>query len=290
MAYQEVLILRVFNAGRTPDSIEHIVLGGRRGGRGGLDLSDYLELPLRLEPGESKRWRLDPRVSPLSKEWPTVCAGWTSLWLLMGSMRQRRVEVLPIPEKHPPVVGWRLVPRRTKLARYLPLAVGLPVAVWATTPGTGPLEIGLVTGLGVFVAGRALWVLGSSHAFRRRRVERWALAAGWFLSLAEMARTSSSRTGDQLPTVDVVLLGIFLLVALVLAIPGAAVDVAATRRLLRDRLAQASGRLRGSSLEPQSARTHPNSGGKPVLWRLVRMAPGARSRHGRRCNRQSCGL
>lgn len=89
--------MRIFNAGRTAESLEHIVLGDRKGGAGGLDLTDHLRLSLRLEPGETKVWRLNPRASPLAERWASASAGWASLWVLTGSMKQRRAEVIPFP-------------------------------------------------------------------------------------------------------------------------------------------------------------------------------------------------
>jgi len=175
LAYGEVLVVRIFNAGRTAESIEHIVLGGRKGGARGLDLTEHLRLPHRLEPGGAKHWRLNPRDSPLVERWAVASAGWASLWVLTGSMTQRRVEVMPIPEELPPTVGWRLVPRSTKLARYAPLAATLPI-VMATTAGGSSVAAWLVAALGIFVLGRAFWALGAHRSFRRRRVERRILA------------------------------------------------------------------------------------------------------------------
>lgn len=245
LAYRDVLVLRLFNAGRTPDSVEQIVLGRKRGGIGGIDLTSPLDLPLRLEAGETKRWRLNPRASPLAENWPMVTAGWASLWLLMGSMRQHRVEVMPYPENLPPEVGWQLVPRRTKAARYMPLLAG-SVAVWAISAGTSASEVALVTSLGVFVFLRGFWVMPSSRPFRRRRVERWAVATGSALSVVELARTSNMTSGESPAFLDTTLLGTYLLVALILATPGAVVEVKATWQSLLNylRLAYAWMRVR----------------------------------------------
>lgn len=243
LAYREVLVLRIFNAGRTAESIEHIVLGGMKGGAGGLDLTESLSLPLRLEPGETKRWQLNPKASPLMERWVTVCAGWSSLWVLTGSMKQRRVEVMPIPEKLPPTVGWRLVPRRTKLARYAPLMAVIPISM-ATTAGGNSVAAWLIAALGVFVAGRAFWVMGAIRSFRRRRVERWALALGWLLSVIERARASSRPVGTQMPHADIAALTAFLLVAVVLAIPGAAPQTAEAWKQAQDRAKRLGARMR----------------------------------------------
>lgn len=244
LAYRRLLILRVFNAGRTAESIEHVVLGGRKGGAGGLDLTHHLDLPLRLEPGETKLWRLNPQAPPLAERWSIVSTGWSSVWLLTGSMRQHRVEVMPFPEAMPPEVGWRLVPRRTKWARYAPLMAGFPTAMAACV---GPTLFGgwLVASFGVFVAARGIHALGGSRVFRRRRAERWALAAGWFLSFVLWTRTSNRPPGEELPIADTAGLALFVLVALVMAIPGAAPQVVLGWCEVRQQVRLFGGRVRG---------------------------------------------
>lgn len=245
LAYREELVLRVFNAGRTAESIENIVLGGRRGGNGGLDLTRHLELPMRLEPGQTKLWRLDPHFPVLSDRWRTVAGGWASLWVLTGSMREHRAEVVPLSDGRPPAVGWRLVPRRTKLARYAPLVVGTPVAAVAASEGSSPLAAWLVSTLCLAVAVRAFWVSGTSKSFGRRRVERWALAAASLVSVVEFARASGRPVGADLPTADMALLVALFAVAFALAVPGAAPEVVAVPRLLAARTEASWAQLRG---------------------------------------------
>lgn len=101
--------------------------------------------------------------------------------------------------------------------------------------GTSISETWLVALLGVYIMLRGVWVLGSGRQFVRRRVERWALAAGWVLSLIEMGRSASETATAQLPMFDVVLLGLFSAFALVLAVPGAVVEVAMVHRLIAER-------------------------------------------------------
>lgn len=243
LAYRQILILRVFNAGRTAESIEHVVLGGRRGGVGGLDLTHLLDLPLRLEPGETKSWRLEPQEPPLAERWSSISTGWASVWLLTGSMRQHRTEVVPFPETLPPEVGWRLIPRRSKWARYAPLMVGVPIAT-AASAGPSPFAGWLVGSLGVFAALRGIHALGGSRVFHRRRIERWALAAGWILSVALWTRASNRLAAEELPKADAAGLAVFLFVALVLAIPGAVPQVALVWSEARQRVRILSGRIR----------------------------------------------
>lgn len=227
LAYREVVVVRLFNAGRTAESVEHIVLGGRKGGADGLDLTAALGLPLRLEPGETKSWSLNPCAEPLASRWSNVSAGWESLWLLTGSMRQHRAEALPLLEERPPAVGWRLVPRRTKLARYAPLCVGLPVALFAGSADMSPLSRILVVLLALIVAVRAGWVMGSGGgSFLRRRVERWALATASLMAVVEASRASNRPDGELLSAADWAGLGTLLAVGMILAVPGWASHVA----------------------------------------------------------------
>ncbi|MDU0314108.1 hypothetical protein RKE38_10465 [Phycicoccus sp. M110.8] len=235
LAYREELTIRVFNAGRTAESLEHIVLGGRKGGARGLDLTAHLGLPMRLEPGQTGRWRLNPSVEPLAGRWRQVTAGWCSLWVLTGSMRQPRVEVIPLPQSRPPVVGWRLVPRRSKLARYATLLLGVPVAFVAAVD-LRPVATYAVVWLAIGVVVRAIVAAASGPVFVRRRVERWALGAASALSVIESFRATGRPTGTDMPTVDYVSLMVLAVVGMTLATPGLAADVAAGAQLLTERL------------------------------------------------------
>lgn len=245
IAYREVLIVRVFNAGRTADSIEQTTLGGSSGGATGVDLTKTLELPQRLEPGESKHWEIEPRAVSLS-EWPaTVAGGWASLWLLSGSMKQHRTEVMPLRSARPPAAGWRLVPARVKLARYLPF-LGVVSLAFATSPGAGVTAEVVTTLLGAFVIVRGFWALSTDKRFIRRRVERWTLAAGWMLSLVLLRYASASPVTDEQPAWVVVVTVGYAALATVLAVPGQAPEVARIAAGARERLRYVSTWFRGS--------------------------------------------
>jgi hypothetical protein len=171
LAYGDVIVIRVFNSGRVADRIESVVLGGLRGGRAGFDLTPHLDLPVRLDPGESQRWKLNANATEIAHLSRQIKDGWASLWLLTGSMRQHRVEALPVYEDAPPQVGWRLVPRRTHIMRYLP-AGGAIVALLIAVQGPTPPSAWLLGGLTVFVGCRTLIVVGGPRPFLRQRVER----------------------------------------------------------------------------------------------------------------------
>lgn len=134
LLYREVLVLWIFNAGRTSVQVERVVLGGFRAGIRGYELTAHLKTPIVLAPGMSYRdglpWK-ELGLSPEAKR--SALAGWQSVWLLLGSMQQKRVELLPIAHDYPPEVGWVLAPRGANLTRYLALATCVPViyVAWA---------------------------------------------------------------------------------------------------------------------------------------------------------------
>lgn len=176
LLYREVLVLRVFNAGRTTDQIEHIVLGGWRRGIDGLELTPALEQAIKLAPGESWKHELEWRSVVPDDRQRMVAGGWESVWLLMGSMRQRRVEVTVIGEDRPAVVGWRLSSRGVGLSRYLPLvAATLMLLVVGAASGHGSWGALALAALVGLVIVRIL-TAGPFESVRRR-FERWTIAA-----------------------------------------------------------------------------------------------------------------
>ena len=221
LAYGDVIVIRVFNAGRVADRVEHVVLGGMRGGRAGFDLSPHLDLPVRLEPGESQRWRLNARAAEIAHISKRIKDGWASLWLLTGSMRQHRVEAVPVYGNAPPQVGWKLVPRRVHVMRYLPAVgaiVALLVAVMAPTPPSAWL-LGIFT---LVVGCRTLVVIGGSRPFLRQRVERWTLAAVWAIGIIVYLRSATRLPAEALPLLDTALIVLALVAGWLVAVPGAA--------------------------------------------------------------------
>jgi len=179
LLYREVLVLWVFNAGRTTDQVERIVLGGRRGGIDGLELTKDLGAPIKLAPGES--WRHEFRWKSLVPEdrHRILSGGWESVWLLLGSMRQQRVEVTAVGEDAPSLVGWRLARRGVGVTRYLPLAGAISLLLVSTAAPMwdfyGGCALALLWGLVLVRAVVVLMVSGFEPA--RRRVERWTVAA-----------------------------------------------------------------------------------------------------------------
>lgn len=221
LAYRDVIVIRVFNAGRVADRIEHVVLGGMRGGRAGFDLTLHFDLPVRLDPGESHRWKLNANATEIAHISGQIKGGWASLWLLTGSMRQHRVEALPIYGDAPPQVGWRLVPRRTHIVRYLPAGgaiTALLIAVMGPTPASAWL-LGVFT---LFVGCRTLIVVGASRPFLRQRVERWTMAAVWAIAIVVYMRGASRLPAEELPLPDTALVVLTLVAGWLVAVPGAA--------------------------------------------------------------------
>jgi hypothetical protein len=136
-------------------------------------------------------------------------------------MRQHRVEALPVYEDAPPQVGWRLVPRRTHIMRYLP-AGGAIVALLIAVQGPTPPSAWLLGGLTVFVGCRTLIVVGGPRPFLRQRVERWTLAAMWAIGVVVYSRSASRLPVEVLPLPDVALVVLALVAGWLVAVPGAA--------------------------------------------------------------------
>lgn len=231
IAYGNVLVVRVFNSGRTTDWMEQAVLGGRSGGVGGMDLTGTLSLPMRLEPGGSKRWEIELGDVGLAR-WPaSIAGGWSSLWILCGSMTQHRAEVIPSPRLRPPTVGWQLTPRRSKASRYLPLLGAVAIAA-ASEPDLRPWSTMIVVTLGMFVVVRGFWAWSGSRPSSRRRVERWVLSLGWMLSVVAL---SSARRLEP-PWAPAVLVS-YSLIAMGLAVPGVVPQVGGIVSAAKERLA-----------------------------------------------------
>lgn len=221
LLYRKVLVLWVFNAGRTSVQVERVVLGGGRGGVGGLELTKQLNIPIRLDPGMSSRSQLPCKDLGLSPEgYTSALAGWESVWLLLGSMQQRRVELLPIPGDYPSEVGWRLAPWGADLTRYIPLATCVPLFFLVYSARTGGLNerglnerLPLVILLAVALLGHLARAIGEES--RRRQIERWLVVAGAVIaSLVYLM----PRAGT--PLVQLSLLALYTLCAASLAWPG----------------------------------------------------------------------
>ena len=75
---------------------KRVVVGGQRGGIAGQELTAECGAPVTLAAGESRRLELTATVLEPARI-RHARAGWDSFWLLLGSMRQRRAELLPVP-------------------------------------------------------------------------------------------------------------------------------------------------------------------------------------------------
>jgi hypothetical protein len=180
LLYREILLLWVFNAGRISDTVERIEIGGRRGGIGGHPLSTAVNAPFTLAAGESRRFELDWKACVPSSRHGSLNAGLESVWLLLGSMQQKRAEVLALPYRRPPEIGWRLAPRGSNVARYAPLIWTLPLAAICQLGPESPSAAVTLGFLAVFVLG--VWVL-VTNGFRslRRKIERRYMILGTVL-------------------------------------------------------------------------------------------------------------
>jgi hypothetical protein len=226
LLYDEVLVIWVFNAGRTADNVERVVLGGRRGGSDGYDLTDVADAPFTLTPGESKRLELPTSALPTDRV-GAARAGWTSVWLLLGSMRQRRAEVLPLNAPRPAPAGWRLAPRTAGARRYLPAVMAVS-AFACSVPGL-PRTLGGVT-IGVVVVARVYLAMTFGSGFRRQQVERWFCAAAIPAAGVAAAVPQAAATGW--------VLALYVLGAVVLGVPGGVESLLRERHRIRARLTE----------------------------------------------------
>jgi hypothetical protein len=177
LLYREVLLIWIFNAGRISDRVERIEIGGRRGGIGGYPLSTAVDAPFTLAAGESRRFELDWKSIVPKDRHGSLNAGFDSVWLLLGSMQQKRAEVLALPNLRPPEVGWRLAPRGSNVARYAPLVWALPLLAVCELGADKPSAATTIGVLAVLALG--MWVL-VTHGFRslRRKIERRYMLLG----------------------------------------------------------------------------------------------------------------
>lgn len=203
LLYREVLLVWIFNAGRISDTVERIEIGGRKGGIGGHPLSAAVDAPFTLAPGESRRFELEWRSMVPGDQRRSLNAGFDSVWLLLGSMQQKRAEVLALPNARPPEVGWRLAPRGSNVARYAPLFWALPLMVVSVMGPEKPSAAATVGVLAVVVL--ATWVL-VTHGFRslRRKIERRYMVLGT-IALTVVSTSAPELTRSGYPLIAYVL-------------------------------------------------------------------------------------
>ncbi len=208
------LIIRVFNRGRGSDSIEHLVLGGTKHGLGGEDLSRTLGLPLTIAPGESFSRRVRLASLPVS-EVKRLRSGWEVVWLLCGSMRLLRGEVIPV--SNPARVGlWVLVPRRAKLLRYVPW-LGAVFVFASAQPGPVAFGISLSMFAAVGIVVLAHFLFGQQKVSSRAR---WVGVVWTAMSLASLVVHQHSDDVGTVTGVTAVALMAAFLVAQAFASPG----------------------------------------------------------------------
>lgn len=226
LLYREVLLVWIFNGGRTADTVEHVVLGGVHGGIRGHDLTNEFEAPFMLAPGQSKRTEITTASLP-AERLALARSGWVSLWLLLGSMRERRVELLPLRQHRPPSVGWRLAPRTAGVRRYVPTIAAMAVFL-CSAPGA-PRALGFsVLAMLLVVRGYAGLL---QPTFGRGRVERW------FTAIAVPVAAGAAA----IPDASAAVLALYGSGAVVLAVPGA-VEVALEHAMqIRKRLRRPKG-------------------------------------------------
>lgn len=213
LLYEQELVIRVFNAGRAPDSIDQVAIGGSRRGRGGIDITAALGAPATLRPGESRCWRLEWREQIPQSRQVLLVQGWESLWLLRGSMTEQRTEVLSQPGRVPPTSGWDLAKASSDRDRYVPLIMAVPLGALAVDATSHFLQAWIFIGITSLVLLHRVvrWVSRTGAVAARRRAEHAAVVIGSVVVLfAWEARLDASTP-----------ITIYILVATLLAWPGA---------------------------------------------------------------------
>lgn len=213
LLYDEVLTVRIFNAGRSPDRIEQAVLGGTRHGHGGVDITSAVGGATLLRPGESLHQELRWQELVPARRHRALRAGWESLWLLRGSMQEQRVEVLPLRAHRPPECGWDLAAVRSHQHRVVPLLMAVPL-LWIGADAvthSGQAWIFFLI-LGAVLAYRLFaGLLRLKEPILRRRAENWTVGVGG-LAVAALWATRTDAT---------YVLAAYVAVAALLAWPGA---------------------------------------------------------------------
>jgi len=213
LLYDRDLVIRVFNAGRAPDRIEQVVVGGYRQGRGGIDLTAALGGPVVLEPGGSLSRTVEWReVVPESRQ-ALLIQGWESLWLLRGSMTEQRTEVLSHPGRVPPRSGWELAEAGSNRKRYVPLIMFAPIAALAidAIPHEGQAWIFICITLAVLLYRIRAGLARTGRISMRRHFEHVTVTVGSTVALfAWVAHLDVT-----------VLVAAYGCAALLLAVPGA---------------------------------------------------------------------
>lgn len=226
LLYDEELVIRVFNSGRAPDRIEQVVLGGSRRGHGGIDLTEALGGPVAVGPGESQCWRVGWRNQVPRDRHTVIQHGWESLWLLRGSMTEQRTEVQSQPGRVPPRSGWELAEAGSDRKRYVPLLMAVPLGAVALDAVSHRWQAWIFIAITIAVlAGMGLrWASRTHPIAARRRIEHALVIFG--------AAAILMAWGRRLDASGVI--ATYLLLAILLAVPGVISQLAACVREVRE--------------------------------------------------------
>ncbi|HEY3547809.1 MAG TPA: hypothetical protein VGK17_17185 [Propionicimonas sp.] len=241
--YGTVLTVQIFNAGRTPEQIQRVVLGGVRHGHSGVDITDALGGETVLEASGAIRKEVDWLDIASTADRRLLRNGWSSLWILSGSMREYRADVLPTGDAYPPTAGWRLAGKGAQQTRYVPLVLAAPFSalLWDASSHTAAIGGLLAVVVLVLVYRLHRAVTRRMGPFGRERLQNAAAVIGGLVSLTSwLVRTSPGA----LP-----ILG-YLALACVVAIPTAVTGVAVETRDVMEQARLLRRRLRPSATGP----------------------------------------
>lgn len=251
LAYGRQLEIRVFNSGRSPNTVVNMLLGGRPDSDRVADLTGHLELPWRLEPGDSKMVRLDDTHEALTGHWQFVRGGWSNLWLLAGSMHRHQYVIVPTSASRASDAGWRFAPRGTTARRWMPLVIGGPMLFLSAHAGDDEFLGAAVVAVACLIAYRGVLALRRA-SFARRRVERWSLGVGALISIGVLTAEADRPAWEPIGTVEMYLLFAYVAWTATLASSG---GPPAVRQCWRDAVDLAAGALSAfASLRAEASR------------------------------------
>jgi hypothetical protein len=218
--YSEVLTVQLFNAGRTAERIERVILGGTRQGLHGVDITEALGGPIVLQASDAL-YREIPWLDavPAPRQW-LIRDGWESLWVLCGSMSEHRSDITPTGESRPPTTGWRLSRTHDQQTRYVPLIMAVPFGALTVDAPTHTASIGALFAVVLLVFCYRLYApaLRPRPSMRAKFQNRSVLVASVAFSIAWV-------TWTPVPIMFVIYLFIALVLAVPVVIPGLAIEI-----------------------------------------------------------------
>jgi hypothetical protein len=194
--------ITVCNAGRSPDAVSLVYLGGRVFGTG-RDVTPTNLVPHQLEP--TSPLEVDVPLDPVQDAAQILrCRlGYESVFVGLGSLRHVRSDVIPVPRLTAATAHqmWR---RPGVLRRYGPLLAAVCAAAsTATTSERSGAAVAAVTLLAGACLGGWYFTLLRRQTYLRARVERWLTAIGLATAAVLAGSAAPAGTPDRRASIAV---------------------------------------------------------------------------------------